>query len=72
MLFSINRWICIQRKDGYSLKEDKRGNTQNNEQNNFAHYRDTNTGLSKLSFRTVDASSVGEQSSSKKFTAAKA
>lgn len=57
--------ICIQRKDGYSLKEDKRGNTQNNEQNNFAHYRDTNTGLSKLSFRTVDASSVGEQSSSR-------
>lgn len=65
----------MQGKDGYSLKED----TQNNEPNNFVHYRDTNKGWSKLSFRivvvasrVVVASSVGEQSSSKKCTAAKA
>jgi len=66
MLFSMNRWICIQRKGGYGLKEDKRGNTQNNEQN-FVHYRDTKKGWSNLSFKivgfaseTVVASSVGE------------
>lgn len=76
MLLSINSWICIQRKDGYGLKILLKVNSQNNEENNFVHSRDTNKGRLKLSFRMVVAISrtVVALSTvpSKKFTAVKA
>ena len=60
MLFSINRWICIQRQDGYALSEDKRDSIQNSDQNSFAQGEDNTKWWSKLSFWVVLASSVGD------------